>query len=131
MGAPLNKQLLDALAADHCSKSVDSPACFDDVSTTASQGKAPSTGSSPLGPMDWRLPELGEELQVRNAFIHIEEASADDRAVQSMPHGMFGKFLAQEQSAQEVLVQAEEPSYASGFLLEPLLDTDAGFQPPV
>merc|ERR1719191_768068 len=29
---------------------------------------------------------------------------------------MFGKFLAQEQSTQEVIVQEEEPSYASSFL---------------
>jgi len=120
--APLNKQLLDALAADICSKSVESPAA-DDVSTTASHGHAPSTieGSSPLSPADLSLPDLVEELQVRNTFIHIEDSSADERAVQSMPHGMFGQLLAQEQ---EELLPEVKPKGPSGFLLAPLLDAD-------
>lgn len=37
-----------------------------------------------------------DSLQVRNTFIHIDDFSADDRAVQSMPHGMFGKCLLEE-----------------------------------
>jgi len=35
---------------------------------------------------------LSELVQVRNTFIHVEEeVSVDQRQVQSMPHGMFGK----------------------------------------
>jgi hypothetical protein len=47
------------------------------------------------------MPEFAEELQVRNTFIHIDSAPSDERAVQSMPHGMFGLMLAQEHSANQ------------------------------
>merc|ERR1712187_584099 len=36
---------------------------------------------------------LPDGLQVRNTFIHVESEQADDREVQSMPHGMFGHYL--------------------------------------
>lgn len=42
-------------------------------------------------------------VEVRNTFIHIQ-ASADERIIQSMPHGMFGKLLqsmAEEAEAEE------------------------------
>jgi len=34
-----------------------------------------------------------EEVQVRNTFIHFEKVVSDDRAVQSMPHGMFKRHI--------------------------------------
>lgn len=36
---------------------------------------------------------LDMPLPVRNTFIHIEGVSVDERAVQSMPHGMFGQSI--------------------------------------
>jgi len=42
------------------------------------------------------LPLTAENLQVRNTFIHMCEASADERVVQSMPHGMFKQCLLSE-----------------------------------
>jgi len=45
------------------------------------------------------------ELQVRNTFIHIESTNVDNRAVQSMPHGMFRQCIlseaAQKDSAED------------------------------
>jgi len=133
--APLNQQLLEAL----CSKEVGSPASSDDVSTTGSHSQAPSEGDSPLGLGDWQVPELSEGLQVRNTFIHIEESPVEERAIKSMPHGMFGQCLAEEQHHLEENVQEAEPAGASGFLLAPLpqkatfllaplLDIDSNFQ---
>mmetsp|Transcript_58774 Transcript_58774/g.108494 ORF Transcript_58774/g.108494 Transcript_58774/m.108494 type:complete len:328 (+) Transcript_58774:85-1068(+) len=41
--------------------------------------------------------EVNNNLQVRNTFVHFEEsAPTDPRIVQSMPHGMFRKSLAEE-----------------------------------
>lgn len=43
------------------------------------------------------LTDTIEELQVRNTFIHFEGMSkADERAVQSMPHGMFKQCILAE-----------------------------------
>jgi len=43
-------------------------------------------------------------VHVRNTFIHVEAASTDQRAVQSMPHGMFGQCLAAERSQKDTNV---------------------------
>jgi len=131
MPAPLNKQLLEALAADSCSKSVDSPASSDDVSTAGSNGEevaSTSESSSPLSLADWQLPDLADDIQVRNTFIHIEDSSADERVIKSMPHGMFGQCLVQEQLASEEVAQEHKPTGESGFLLAPLVDDIAGSQ---
>lgn len=45
---------------------------------------------------DWAAPEL----HVRNTFIHFPDTTADERAVQSMPHGMFRQGILAE-AAQE------------------------------
>lgn len=47
------------------------------------------------------LPAKHEDFQVRNTFIHIEEASHDARVVQSMPHGMFRQCIMAEEASQE------------------------------
>lgn len=44
-----------------------------------------------------KLPDC--TVEVRNTFIHIEQASADERVVRSMPHGMFGQLLLEEAAA--------------------------------
>lgn len=41
------------------------------------------------------LPMAHEAIQVRNTFIHFE-ATSDERAVQSMPHGMFKRSMLAE-----------------------------------
>jgi len=47
-------------------------------------------------PPELILPLTSENLQIRNTFIHLSEASADERVVQSMPHGMFKQCLLSE-----------------------------------
>jgi len=54
---------------------------------------------SPQGSPVASLPDTSEELQIRNTFIHFEGLSqADERAVQSMPHGMFKQCILAEVS---------------------------------
>lgn len=48
--------------------------------------------SSPPTPLAEK-PSLDAAVGVRNTFIHIHSAFQDERAVQSMPHGMFAKAL--------------------------------------
>lgn len=52
------------------------------------------------------LPTLPEGVEVRNTFIHFEETTADERVVQSMPHGMFRQCL-MEEAAQQADVSAQ------------------------
>mmetsp|Transcript_65197 Transcript_65197/g.155668 ORF Transcript_65197/g.155668 Transcript_65197/m.155668 type:complete len:360 (+) Transcript_65197:134-1213(+) len=81
-------------------------------STTASSGSrasSPSPGLSTANAETTATTEVvqsessgsqgvvNNQLQVRNTFVHFEEpAPSDPRVVQSMPHGMFGKCLADE-----------------------------------
>jgi hypothetical protein len=44
------------------------------------------------------LPSMDKQFQVRNTFIHFEN-SVDERAVQSMPHGMFKQSLLTEKQS--------------------------------
>eukprot|EP00927_Polykrikos_kofoidii_P008099 TRINITY_DN1334_c1_g2_i1.p1 TRINITY_DN1334_c1_g2~~TRINITY_DN1334_c1_g2_i1.p1 ORF type:complete len:414 (-),score=60.06 TRINITY_DN1334_c1_g2_i1:120-1361(-) len=57
-----------------------------------------------------QLPQVSPRppgLEVRNTFIHFEGNSADERVVQSMPHGMFGQcLLAEIQSRKEMTAAA-------------------------
>lgn len=64
---------------------------------------APTAGGDTGGDThpEMLLPLTHDNLQVRNTFIHMRDASADERAVQSMPHGMFKQRLLSE--AAEVL----------------------------
>lgn len=69
-----------------------------DRTTAASMensGHAGSIDETSVAP-DREFPVLHEELRVRNTFIHMEGAPIDQRAVQSMPHGMFSKCLFEE-----------------------------------
>jgi len=69
--------------------------------TPPEEGKSKVTpfGGSPAMSNREVLPPVAlEELQVRNTFIHFERAPVDDRAVQSMPHGMFKQCILAETS---------------------------------
>mmetsp|Transcript_34894 Transcript_34894/g.96303 ORF Transcript_34894/g.96303 Transcript_34894/m.96303 type:complete len:462 (+) Transcript_34894:77-1462(+) len=69
-----------------------------DRSTTASasgsEGASPYEESSSSSPRYVHLSPA--PLQVKNTFVHFQGASADERAVQSMPHGMFRHNLLTE-----------------------------------
>jgi hypothetical protein len=62
------------------------------VSDSLSRPAFNSCNSSPLS----EKREIQMPMQVRNTFIHVQTESIDERAVQSMPHGMFGQFIAKE-----------------------------------
>lgn len=69
---------------------------------------APSPQGSPVA----SLPDTSERLQVRNTFIHFERLSqTDERAVQSMPHGMFKQCIQAEVSQSGQVT----PSTRSGY----------------
>lgn len=68
--------------------------------------------------------EVNNNLQVRNTFVHFEEsAPTDPRIVQSMPHGMFRKSLAEE--------LAEAPAETEGAEALPAQATSSSFPPAV
>jgi len=93
---------------------VDSPGC-----STAASGNSPMS-SPTLSPLQ------SVELQVRNTFIHIESTPVDERAVQSMPHGMFRQCLleaAQAKLADEIPEFPSTPSSVSSEPdMEPMMD---------
>eukprot|EP00927_Polykrikos_kofoidii_P062550 TRINITY_DN57361_c0_g1_i1.p1 TRINITY_DN57361_c0_g1~~TRINITY_DN57361_c0_g1_i1.p1 ORF type:complete len:421 (-),score=77.37 TRINITY_DN57361_c0_g1_i1:484-1746(-) len=75
-----------------------------DRSTAASSNSPLSTNreESLLVPLPLGLsPPPG--LEVRNTFIHFETSPADQRNVQSMPHGMFSRCLREEASTPPTL----------------------------
>mmetsp|Transcript_46047 Transcript_46047/g.121657 ORF Transcript_46047/g.121657 Transcript_46047/m.121657 type:complete len:344 (-) Transcript_46047:19-1050(-) len=59
-----------------------------------------AAGDAQFGNSHANLAAMPEGFQVRNTFIHIESVPVVERIVQSMPHGMFSKCLAEELSAQ-------------------------------
>jgi len=84
-----------------------SPGCSTKVSTTSSPRD--------LEPV---------ELQVRNTFIHIESTPIDQRAVQSMPHGMFRQCILLEDSQAIVADNIPEfPTTPSSVFSEPEMES--------
>lgn len=55
----------------------------------------PASEASPT-PRTKALTFADSPVKVRNTFVHFEGASADQRAVQSMPHGMFKQCMLEE-----------------------------------
>jgi len=67
------------------------------TTATSTSTKDSAFGGSPTAREgEIPLPLKHEKLQVRNTFIHFEGASVDERAVKSMPHGMFKQCLLAE-----------------------------------
>lgn len=70
-----------------------------EIAPTGSHHGTPQDISSDSAPAPSSSePELPEwdVLQVRNTFIHIKGGAADERVVQSMPHGMFKQCVLAE-----------------------------------
>merc|ERR1712187_79949 len=78
-----------------------------DCSTSASgkEFEEPPDGSdtSMFQKRDIKAPAVQDApvVHVKNTFIHLETASVDERAVQSMPNGMFGQCLSAEKSQKD------------------------------
>mmetsp|Transcript_47430 Transcript_47430/g.110922 ORF Transcript_47430/g.110922 Transcript_47430/m.110922 type:complete len:352 (+) Transcript_47430:118-1173(+) len=88
-----------------CKEVQPSAECASDQSTAVSGAASPESTEETAGGSFEEGAALASNLyQVRNTFIHIEEQGvADQRTVQSMPHGMFRQRLQEEavQSAQD------------------------------
>jgi len=61
------------------------------------------------------LPLLDVPLPVRNTFIHIESVPVDERAVQSMPHGMFRQSLLLEAACKPPCKAADDEAPVAVF----------------
>jgi len=86
----------------------------DSVGGSTSMSVHASSTSSDIRP-ELILPLTQENLQVRNTFIHMCPVSADERAVQSMPHGMFKQCLLSEAAeAFEGTLFCNTPTSAGG-----------------
>eukprot|EP00928_Gymnodinium_smaydae_P040178 TRINITY_DN27295_c0_g1_i1.p1 TRINITY_DN27295_c0_g1~~TRINITY_DN27295_c0_g1_i1.p1 ORF type:complete len:339 (-),score=57.97 TRINITY_DN27295_c0_g1_i1:198-1214(-) len=72
------------------------------------------SGSSMLR---FELPSALEGIQVRNTFIEVKDTSSDARAVQSMPHGMFGRLLEDELSTDDDSNNSELPQPSEALFL--------------
>ncbi|CAE7518273.1 KCNJ11, partial [Symbiodinium sp. CCMP2456] len=72
--------------------------CASDQSTAVSGATSPDSAEDASGGVFEDVAALPSNLyQVRNTFIHIEEQGvADQRNIQSMPHGMFRQRLQEE-----------------------------------
>jgi len=89
-------------------------------------------GGSP-SPHDLKplLPVMHEGgLQVRNTFIHSDSISVDDRAVQSMPHGMFRQCILSEASLGALADEVPEfPSDMCGMTYFPTTPSSVCSEP--
>lgn len=69
--------------------------CSTNVSTEATESCS-STSSPQPASQDAGTTQAVPYVSVRNTFVHYETPSVDERTVQSMPHGMFGKCMMAE-----------------------------------
>jgi len=98
-------------SATDISQSHDCVAASPERSTDASTRGSSLQASPMTSDADMSLPIMHGELMVRNTFIHMESPPADERAVQSMPHGMFRRCILSECSKEvEVTPVASIPS---------------------
>lgn len=83
------------------------------------------------------LGQVSEGFSVRNTFIHVEEESgahtADDRAVRSMPRGMFGLALKAETLEANAIAAAEAAAVHQALLAKQAIASHASAPsaPPV
>jgi hypothetical protein len=102
--APLSKDSLGFLdVAQDSFQRLDGSDCS--TSASGKESEEPFDGSEGL--MVQKREIKASDLQdvavvhVRNTFIHFEAACKDDRLLQSMPNGMFGRFLSEENSQRD------------------------------
>lgn len=70
--------------------------------------------SSPASSHRDCLPQgMKERMQVRNTFIHFDEASVDERAIQSMPRNMFSQCISVEYSRRTSTNESPAPTSSS------------------
>jgi len=102
-GAPQqtpSKTEYSTLVCQGAKEQCDSPDCSTSASTDMSVASC-SSNASPRSINQDREVEPAQAIpfvNVRNTFIHFESMSIDERTVQSMPHGMFGKCMFAEMS---------------------------------
>lgn len=113
---PLGAQF-DLPSIVNCSRPDCSPP---DCSTRASSSTStPSPGSPVLTFSEMPFPaDSLSDLQVRNTFIHFDDMSADQRAVQSMPHNMFAQCLLAESVGEPAAAASAAPSPAAAPVAE-------------
>jgi len=91
MDGPVCK--LDLSSIKDCADGLGQASCADGSTDV------PSSCASPISTfrkvLPWNVP-MPPGLEVQNTFIHYKGPPADQRQVQSMPHGMFRKCLMEE-----------------------------------
>ncbi|CAE7725439.1 KCNJ11 [Symbiodinium pilosum] len=108
------------------SGAVQRPDSASDQSTAVSGAASPeSTEDAPGGTFEEVAALPSKLYQVRNTFIHIEEQSvADQRNIQSMPHGMFRQRLQEEamQGAQDRVAGPATPTKSAETATPPIAE---------
>eukprot|EP00401_Gymnodinium_catenatum_P051856 CAMPEP_0117535214 /NCGR_PEP_ID=MMETSP0784-20121206/40818_1 /TAXON_ID=39447 /ORGANISM="" /LENGTH=390 /DNA_ID=CAMNT_0005331731 /DNA_START=23 /DNA_END=1195 /DNA_ORIENTATION=- len=95
-----------------------SPDCSTTASVSSLTTGTPEQISRELTDASSKIPTppglpLPPGLQVRNTFIHVASTPEDDpRAIQSMPHGMFGECLRAQRLSQQAADAADAASAA-------------------
>lgn len=82
----------------HLFKASKQPSIFNSSRSTSPSDAQPSSrfNSPTTSESERDITPLTQGVQVRNTFIHFETEPRDERAVQSMPHGMFKQSLFEE-----------------------------------
>jgi hypothetical protein len=89
-------------------------------SSDCSTGSYSGNGSPQSINRDREVESMQPFVNVRNTFINLETTSIDERTVQSMPHGMFGKCMLAEMSQNDCVGKSivEEKTLSSEVTLD-------------
>lgn len=89
-------------------------------SSDCSTGSYSGNGSPQSINRDREVESMQPFVNVRNTFINLETTSIDERTVQSMPHGMFGKCMLAEMSHNDCVGKSivEEKTLSSEVTLD-------------